>query len=180
VFSNRFSSWSISGQDNKNDMILGISQTCPICSRSKFLNSLLFYPYYYSTRLRIEKKSFFKYNGSVGRIRLISGRSHLILARKIAKLLKTPLTPIEIKTFADGEIYVRIKEKVRGDDIFLIQSLSSPVNEHLIELLITIDALRRASAARINVVCPYLAYSRQDRKIVSREPISAKLIANLI
>ena len=116
----------------------------------------------------------------MGRIHLISGRSHLVLARKIAKLLETPLTPIEIKTFANGEIYVRIKEKVRGDDIFLIQSLSSPVNEHLIELLITIDALRRASAARINVVCPYLAYSRQDRKIVSREPISAKLIANLI
>ena len=116
----------------------------------------------------------------MGRIHLISGRSHLVLARKIAKLLKTPLTPIEIKTFADGEIYVRIKEKVRGDDVFLIQSLSSPVNEHLVELLITIDALRRASAARINVVCPYLAYSRQDRKIVSREPISAKLIANLI
>lgn len=116
----------------------------------------------------------------MGRIHLISGRSHLVLARKIAKLLKTPLTPTEIETFADGEIYVRIKKKVRGDDVFLIQSLSSPVNEHLVELLITIDALCRASADRINVVCPYLAYSRQDRKIISREPITAKLIANLI
>jgi len=116
----------------------------------------------------------------VDKIHLISGRSHLVLARKIAKLLKIPLTPTEIKTFADGEIYVRIKKKVRGDDIFLIQSLSSPVNEHLVELLIAIDALRRASAARINVICPYLAYSRQDRKVVSREPITAKLIANLI
>lgn len=116
----------------------------------------------------------------MGRIHLISGRSHPVLARKIAKLLKTPLTPTGIETFADGEIYVRIKEKVRGDDVFLIQSLSSPVNEHLVELLITIDALCRASADRINVVCPYLAYSRQDRKIVSREPITAKLIANLI
>jgi len=116
----------------------------------------------------------------VSKIHLISGRSHPFLARKIAKLLETPLTPREIKTFADGEIYVRIKEKVRGDDVFLIQTISSPVNEHLIELLITIDALRRASADRINVVCPYLAYSRQDRKVVSREPITAKLIANLI
>lgn len=116
----------------------------------------------------------------MGRIHLISGRSHPALAQKIARLLKTPLTPIEIKTFADGEIYVRIKQKVRGDDVFLIQTLSSPVNEHLMELLITIDALHRASAARINVVCPYLAYSRQDRKVVSREPITAKLVANLI
>jgi len=116
----------------------------------------------------------------MGKIQLISGRSHPKLAQKISKLLKTPLTPTEIKAFADGEIYVRIKKKVRGDDIFLIQSLSSPVNEHFVELLVMIDALRRASAGRINVVCPYLGYSRQDRKATSREPISAKLIANLI
>lgn len=116
----------------------------------------------------------------MGKIQLIGGQSHPVLARKIAKLLKTPFTPTEVKRFTDGEIYVRIKEKVRGDDVFLIQSLSPPVNEHLVELLITIDALRRASAGRINLVCPYLGYSRQDRKIVSREPITAKLIANLI
>jgi len=116
----------------------------------------------------------------VEKIKLISGHSHPILARKIAQLLKIPLTPTETKAFADGEIYVRIKENVRGDDIFVIQSLSAPVNEHLMELLITIDALRRASAGKINVVCPYLAYSRQDRKVVSREPITAKLLANLI
>lgn len=116
----------------------------------------------------------------MGKIRLISGRSHPALARKISRLLKTPLTPVEIKTFADGEIYVRIKEKVRGEDVFLIQTLSSPVNENLVELLIMIDAARRASSEKINVVCPYLAYGRQDRKIVSREPISAKLVANLL
>ena len=116
----------------------------------------------------------------VEKIKLISGHSHPILARKIAQLLKIPLTPTETKAFADGEIYVRIKENVRGDDIFVIQSLSAPVNEHLMELLITIDALRRASAGKINVICPYLAYSRQDRKAASREPITAKLIANLI
>lgn len=116
----------------------------------------------------------------MSKIQLISGRSHPVLARKIAKLLKIPLTPVEIKTFADSEIYVRIKKKVRGNDIFLIQSLSPPVNEHLMELLITIDALRRASVGRINIICPYLGYSRQDRKMVSRKPITAKLIANLI
>ncbi len=114
------------------------------------------------------------------KIHLISGKSHPLLARKISRLLKVPLTPIEIKTFADGEIYARIKQKVRGDDVFLIQTLSPPINKHLVELLIIIDALRRASADRINVICPYLAYSRQDRKVVSREPITAKLVANLI
>jgi len=116
----------------------------------------------------------------MGKIQLIGGRSHPVLARKISKLLKIPLTPITIEVFADSETYVRIKEKVRGDDAFLIQSLSAPVNEHLMELLITIDALRRASVGRINVICPYLGYSRQDRKVISREPITAKLIANLI
>ena len=114
------------------------------------------------------------------KIKVVSGRSHPALARKITQLLKVPLIPTETKAFADGEIYVRIKENVRGDDIFVIQTLSSPVNEHLMELLIMIDALRRASAAKINVVCPYLGYSRQDRKAASREPITAKLIANLI
>lgn len=116
----------------------------------------------------------------MGKIQLISGQSHPALAQKIARLLKIPLTPVEVKTFADGEIYVRIEKKVRGDDVFLVQSLSPPVNEHLVELLITIDALRRASVGRINVICPYLGYSRQDRKVMSREPITAKLVANLV
>ena len=114
------------------------------------------------------------------KIKIVSGRSHPTLARKITQLLKIPLVPVEIETFADGEIYARIKENIRGDDIFVIQSLSTPVNEHLMELLIMIDALRRASAEKINVVCPYLAYSRQDRKAASRESITAKLVANLL
>ncbi|PJE69060.1 ribose-phosphate pyrophosphokinase [Candidatus Shapirobacteria bacterium CG10_big_fil_rev_8_21_14_0_10_38_14] len=116
----------------------------------------------------------------MGRIHLIAGSSHPQLARKIARLLKIPLTPIKIKKFANGEIYVRIKKKVRSEDVFLVQTMSAPINEHLVELLITIDALKRASASRINIVCPHLCYSRQDRKVTSREPISAKLIANLI
>lgn len=116
----------------------------------------------------------------MSKLHLISGRHYPNLARKISRLIKTPLTPIEIKNFANGEIYVRIQRNVRGGDIFLIQSLSHPVNENIMELLITIDALKRASAGRINVICPHLAYSRQDRKNVSREPITAKLLANLI
>lgn len=116
----------------------------------------------------------------MNKLQLISGRGNPEIAKEISKYLKIPLTPINIKTFADGEIYVRIEEKVRGDDIFLIQSCSSPVNERLMETLIIADALRRASAGRINLICPYLCYSRQDRKAVSREPITAKLIANLI
>jgi len=114
------------------------------------------------------------------KLKLISGQGSNILAQTIADKLKIPLTPIKIKNFADGEIYVRIGEKVRGDDVFLIQSTPAPVNDYLIELLITIDALKRASAGRINVVCPYLCYSRQDRKTRSREPITAKLVADLI
>ncbi|MFC1727482.1 ribose-phosphate diphosphokinase [Patescibacteria group bacterium] len=116
----------------------------------------------------------------MSKIQLVSGRSYPAMAKKIAKLLKASLTPVVIKTFADGEIYVRIKKKVRGDDVFLIQSVSPPVNENLIELLILIDALKRASARSINVISPYMGYGRQDRKVVSREPITAKLIANLI
>lgn len=115
-----------------------------------------------------------------GKIQLIAGRSHPQLAAKISRLLRLPLTPIESKTFANGETYVRILKKVRNDDVFLIQTLSPPVNEHLMEMLVAIDALKRASAGRINVVCPHFAYARQDRKAVSREPITAKLVADLI
>lgn len=116
----------------------------------------------------------------MAKIQLLAGRSHPQLAREIARLAKIKLTPVEAKNFADGEIYFRIKEKIRGDDVFILQTLCSPVNENLMELLIAIDACRRASAGRINVVCPFLAYSRQDRKATSREPITAKLVANLI
>lgn len=116
----------------------------------------------------------------MSRLQIISGQSHPVLAQKIAKYLKIKLTPVEIKRFANGEIYVTIKENVRSDDVYLIQTFCPPVNENLIELLVTIDALKRASAGRINLVCPHLCYSRQDRKFVSREPITAKLVANLI
>jgi len=115
-----------------------------------------------------------------GEIQLIAGSSYPSLAQRIGRRLKIKVTPTEIKRFADGEIYVRIKKKVRGNDVFVIQSLYPPANEHLMELLIIIDALKRASARRINIICPYLCYSRQDRKVASREPITAKLVANLI
>jgi ribose-phosphate pyrophosphokinase len=114
-------------------------------------------------------------------IKLIAGTSHPKLAEKIAKRLNLPLTPVEVKKFMNGEIYVRIGESVRGDDIFIIQTMGgSAINDSLMELLIMTDALRRSSAGRINLVCPNLAYSRQDRKAQSHEPISAKLVANLI
>lgn len=116
----------------------------------------------------------------MGKIQLIAGRGNPALAQKISRCLKIPLTPVRYETFADSEIYVRIEKKVRDDDIFVIQSLNSPVNENLMELLITIDALKRASAGRINVVTPYLCYGRQDRKATSRESITAKLVADLI
>lgn len=111
---------------------------------------------------------------------LIAGSSNPQLAEKIASLLKIKLTPVEIKKFADGETYTRVKHKVRGDDVFIFQTLSRPVNDHLMELLVMIDALKRASAGRINILSPYMAYSRQDRKVNSREPITAKLVADLI
>jgi ribose-phosphate pyrophosphokinase len=114
-------------------------------------------------------------------IQLIAGRSHPELANKIATKLKKKLTPRIIKTFPNGEIYVRVGKKVRGDDVFIIQSLTSqPVNDHLMETLILIDALKRSSARRINLICPDLCYSRQERRIQSHEPISAKLVANLL
>src|SRR4030042_5058533 len=108
-------------------------------------------------------------------IQIISGTSHPKFAQKLARGIGIELTPTEIKKFANGETYTRILNKVRGDDVYVVQSLHNPVNDHLMELLILIDSLKRASAGRINLICPYLAYSRQDRKTTSREPISAKL-----
>lgn len=116
----------------------------------------------------------------MNKIQLIAGSTGQELAAIVSKKLKVPLTPIEDKRFANGEIYIRIKEKVRGNDVYIIQSLCEPVNDGLMETLIMVDALRRASAGRINLICPYLCYSRQDRKAASREPITAKLVANLI
>jgi len=102
------------------------------------------------------------------------------LAKGVADVLDIPLTSVDIERFRDQEIFVRINENVRGEDIFLIQPTSAPANDHLMELLILIDALRRASAQRITAVVPYFGYARQDRKTGGRTPISAKLVANLI
>ena len=113
-------------------------------------------------------------------MKLISGSSNPELAKAIADVLDVPLTSVDIERFRDQEIFVRINENVRGEDIFLIQPTSAPANDHLMELLIIIDALVRASAERITAVVPYYGYARQDRKTGGRTPISAKLVANLI
>src|SRR6201746_298281 len=115
-----------------------------------------------------------------GSIKLVAGNSNPALAREIANWLNLPLTKAVVRRFADMEIFVQIQENVRGTDVFIIQSTSFPANDHLMELLIITDALRRASARRITAVIPYFGYARQDRKVGSRAPISAKLVANLI
>lgn len=113
-------------------------------------------------------------------LQLISGTSHPHLAEQIASQLKTHLTKAQVTTFPDGETFVKIEENIRGNDLFLIQPTSPPTNHHLMELLIMVDAARRASADRITAVIPFFGYARQDRKDESRVPISAKLVANLI
>ncbi len=113
-------------------------------------------------------------------VKLFSGRANLPLSEEIAKVLNIKLGGIKISPFSDGEIYLKILESVRKDDIFIIQPTSPPVNENLMELLIMIDALKRASAGSITVLIPYFGYSRQDRKASGREPITSKLIADLL
>lgn len=113
-------------------------------------------------------------------MKLISGNSNRELAEAVSSYLNVPLTQAKIKRFADEEIFVEIMENVRGQDTFFIQSTSDPCNDHLMELLIAIDALKRGSARRITAVIPYFGYARQDRKTGGRTPISAKLVANLI
>ena len=113
-------------------------------------------------------------------MKLLAGNSNGTLAQAIADHLDTPLAKAEFQRFKDNEIFVEIQENVRGEDVFIIQSTSFPANDHLMELLIGIDALRRASARRITAVIPYYGYGRQDRKVGGRTPISAKLVANLI
>ena len=115
-----------------------------------------------------------------GAIKLVAGNSNPRLAEAIASYLATPLAQAVVRRFADMEIFVEIQENVRGADVFIVQSTSYPANDHLMELLIIIDALRRSSARRITAVVPYFGYARQDRKSGSRTPISAKLVANLI
>ena len=113
-------------------------------------------------------------------IKIFAANSVPHVAEQIARELGLPLGDAEVKTFSDGEIAVSINESVRGSDVFVIQSTCSPVNDHLMELLIMVDAFKRASAGRITAVMPYYGYARQDRKAKSRDPISAKLVADLI
>jgi len=115
-----------------------------------------------------------------GAIKLVAGNSNRALADAIAAFAAVPLTKAVVRRFADMEVFVEIQENVRGADVFVLQSTSYPANDHLMELLIIIDALRRASARRITAVVPYFGYARQDRKAGPRTPISAKLVANLI
>ena len=113
-------------------------------------------------------------------MKIVSGNSNIQLAKDISSYLKVPTVKASIKKFPDKEIFVEIQENVRGEDVFVIQSTSFPANDHVMELLITIDALKRGSAKRISAIMPYYGYARQDRKSGPRTPISAKLVANLI
>src|SRR5579871_1390725 len=113
-------------------------------------------------------------------MKIIAGNSNRPLAEAISTYLNLPLTQASIRRFSDMEVFVEINENVRGEDVFVVQSTSYPANDNLMELLVAIDALRRASARRITAVIPYYGYARQDRKSGSRTPISAKLVANLI
>ena len=113
-------------------------------------------------------------------MKIISCTNNVSLSKDIAKKLGKKLVDTKITRFADGEVYVEINENMRGQDVFVIQSTSTPVNDSIMELLICVDALRRASAKSITAVLPYFAYARQDRKVTPRSPISAKLFANLL
>jgi len=113
-------------------------------------------------------------------LRILSGNAHQKLAQRIAEYVGRPLGEVEIKKFPDGEVFVKIVENIRGQDVFIVQPIAHDPNEYLMELLIMIDAARRASAARITAVIPYYGYARQDRKDQPRVPITAKLVANLL
>lgn len=114
------------------------------------------------------------------KLKVFSLNANESLAKQVAEEIGRPLGQCSVKRFSDGEVQINIEESIRGCDVFVIQSTSNPVNEHLMELLIMLDALKRASARTINVVMPYYGYARQDRKARSREPITAKLVANLL
>ncbi len=113
-------------------------------------------------------------------LRLISGTANRKLADEVSKILKVPLTPVDIRRFSDGEIYCRILESVRGGDVYIIQPTSPDANHNIMELLIMVDALNRSSPEKITAVIPYFGYCRQDKKTKAREPITAKLVANMI
>jgi ribose-phosphate pyrophosphokinase len=114
------------------------------------------------------------------KLMLFSGRANVPLAKEIAENLGVPLGDVELSTFANGEIYCRYLESIRGADVFIVQSHSDPINERIMEQLIMLDAAKRASAKRITAVCPFYGYSRQDKKTEGREPITAKLVADLL
>lgn len=133
-----------------------------------------------STTLTLQQTSFLPSLSENNRLRLFSGSSNIPLAQEVARYLGMDLGPMIRKQFADGELYVQIQESIRGCDVYLIQPCCYPVNDHLMELLIMIDACRRASARQITAVIPYYGYARADRKTAGRESITAKLVANLI
>ncbi len=114
------------------------------------------------------------------KLKVFSGNSNPQLAEEICQYLHLPVSEAAVRRFSDGEVFVEVRENVRGADVFVVQSTSPPVNDHLMELLIMVDAFRRASARRITAVIPYYGYARQDRKVAPRVPISAKLVADLI
>jgi ribose-phosphate pyrophosphokinase len=114
------------------------------------------------------------------RLMLFSGRANVALAREIAESLGVPLGEVELSTFANGEIYCRYLESIRGADVFIVQSHSTPINQNIFEQLIMIDAAKRASAKRITAVCPFYGYARQDKKTEGREPITARLVADML
>jgi ribose-phosphate pyrophosphokinase len=113
-------------------------------------------------------------------MKLLACNSNLPLAKAMSEYLSVPLTNASVRRFADMEVFVEIHENVRGEDVFVIQSTSYPANDHIMELLVTLDALKRASARRVTAVMPYFGYARQDRKVGPRTPISSKLVANII
>lgn len=119
-------------------------------------------------------------NLCLGGVKILTGNANLELVKKISKELNVPIAKCEVSHFSDGEINVNIGETIRGMDVFIIQSTCTPVNENLMETLILLDAAKRASAGRINAVIPYYGYARQDRKTKSREPITAKLVADIL
>ncbi|MFW5647788.1 MAG: ribose-phosphate diphosphokinase [Candidatus Alkaliphilus sp. MAG34] len=117
---------------------------------------------------------------SMSEVKIFTGNANLVLARNISDAIGIPLGKVKVSTFSDGEISVNIEESVRGKDVFVVQPTSPPVNDNLMELLILIDAFKRASAGRVTAVIPYYGYARQDRKAKARDPITAKLVADIL
>jgi ribose-phosphate pyrophosphokinase len=113
-------------------------------------------------------------------IKFITGSSNTELSEKVAAYLGVPITPMDVKRFSDGELFIEIKDSIRGEDVYILQSTCPPVNENLMELLIILDTCKRASARSVNVVIPYFGYARQDRKVTPRTPITARLAADLL